>query len=275
MLLSKLALGTAQFGLKYGISARKKVGSKEVGPILEVAKQFGITMIDTAPSYGEAEAILGNHDLSAFKVITKTLPKQQNTDTVLLAFLASLEKLKLKSVYGLLIHQTSDQNLLDQIELLKDLKQRGYTQRIGASVYSPYELRSLLRRFTPDIVSLPLNVFDQRFADDKELIDLIVKHNIEVHARSVFLQGVVFMDHLNLPSHLEPVKDKLAVLTPHMALEFVKQQLFADYCTVGIESLNQFLDLCNLWGNDIPTRIDFSAFKIDDPKIINPSLWPN
>lgn len=274
MVLSKLSLGTAQFGSKYGISARRQVGSRQVGPILEVAKQFGIDTIDTAPSYGQAEEILGNHDLSSFRVITKTLPKQPSSDTVLLAFLASLEKLRLKSVYGLLIHQTTDQNLVGQIDLLKSLKDKGYVHKIGASVYSPYELRLLMRRFTPDIVSIPLNVFDQRFADDGELIDELVDKKVEVHVRSVFLQGVVFMNHLELPKHLEPIKDKLAILTPHMALEYIKKQVFTDYCTVGIESLEQFLDLCNLWANDIPSPIVFSYFKEENPKIINPSLWP-
>lgn len=273
MLLSKLSLGTAQFGFKYGISARRQVGANQIGPILELAKQFGIDTIDTAHSYGSAEEILGNHDLSKFKVITKTLPKQPTADTVLLAFLASLEKLRLKSVYGLLIHQTSDTNLVDQIELLKNLKDKGYTEKIGVSVYSPYELRSVMKRFTPDLISIPMSIFDQRFTDD-DLVSELVGKNVEVHVRSVFLQGVVFMDHLELPKHLEPIKDKLAVLTPHMALEFIKKQVFVDRCTIGIESLEQFLDVCNLWSNDIPQVINFSHFKEENPNIINPSLWP-
>lgn len=274
MLLSKLSLGTAQFGFKYGISARRQVGAKQVGPILEVAKQFGVQTIDTAPAYGLAEEILGNHDLSTFKVITKTLPKQPTVDTVLLRFLASLEKLRLKSVYGLLIHQTSDASLVEQIELLKSLKDKGYVEKIGVSVYSPYELRSVLRRFIPDIVSVPMSVFDQRFADDQELVAKLVAEKVEVHVRSVFLQGVVFMNHLELPKHLEPIKDKLAILTPHMALEFIKKQVFVDHATIGVESLEQFIDVCNLWGNDIPSPIVFSYFKEENPNIINPSLWP-
>lgn len=275
MLLSKLSLGTAQFGLnRYGISAKNRVPSQDIGPILELARRFGIYTIDTSPSYGNAEQLLGQYDLTGFHIITKTLPKQPSADTVLMAFLASLEHMKVSKVHGLLIHQMSDQNVFDQVEILKSLKQRGYVDKIGVSVYSPYELRSALRRFEVDIVSFPLNVFDQRFIEMPGLIDELVERKVEVHSRSAFLQGAVFLDPMRLPAHLEPLKEKLATLTPHMALEFIKRQLFVDYCTIGIEGLEQFIDTVSLWNNDLTTAIDYTQFRVEDIRIINPSFWP-
>ncbi|GAK94380.1 oxidoreductase [Nonlabens ulvanivorans] len=121
--LSKIALGTVQFGIDYGIS--NKLGKPDqhvVKQILDFALANEITTLDTASAYGDSELVLGNYGISDFKVITKFLP-QEVEKGIESSFQDSLTKLKSKSVYGYLAHR-ADSIDVKTWSFLKHLKKQ-------------------------------------------------------------------------------------------------------------------------------------------------------
>jgi len=199
---SKIALGTVQFGIDYGVnSVDGQVRPEEVKKILSYAHSKDIDLLDTAPAYGNSEKTLGRMDISNFKVVTKTRHfdslEIKNTDVKLLNkdFHHSLKDLKQNSVYGVLIHDADDllkpgaEKLFNK---LQELKQAEKIVKIGVSVYDHSQLQSILDNFSIDLVQLPFNILDRRMIDSGMLATLRGK-GVEVHARSVFLQGLLLM----------------------------------------------------------------------------------
>jgi aryl-alcohol dehydrogenase-like predicted oxidoreductase len=206
--MSKIALGTVQFGIDYGVnSVDGQVRPEEVKKILSYAHLKDIDLLDAAPAYGNSEKILGRMNVSNFKVVTKTRHfdslEINNNDVKLLNndFHHSLKDLKQDSVYGVLIHNADDllkpgaEKLLDQ---LQELKQAKKIVKIGVSVYNHSQLQSILDNFDIDLVQLPFNILDRRMIDSGMLATLRSK-GTEVHARSVFLQGLLLMSEQNRP----------------------------------------------------------------------------
>ena len=208
MITTKLALGSAQFGVDYGInSISGQVQSKEVKDILNYARSQDIDLLDTAPAYGDSEQVLGEINVSNFKVITKTRhfnnSKINNNDLELLKqdFTQSLVNLKQDSVYGVLVHNANDllkpgsQALFNE---LNNLKRANKITKIGVSIYDYNQLQSILENFDINLVQLPFNILDRRLIDSNMLATLKSK-GIEVHARSVFLQGLLLMTEQSRP----------------------------------------------------------------------------
>lgn len=278
----KLALGTVQFGLDYGVSNKNgKVSLELVGEILNYAKEIGIDTLDTASLYGTSEEVLGRFDLEDFNVVTKTikidhsLDRIQNFDKFKEAFFASQKKLGYIQLHGLMFHEAND--LLSNQELalwdlFEDFKQKEYVRKIGVSVYSPKQLEDILNLVDIDIVQLPLNILDQRFL---YLLPELKKKNIEIHIRSTFLQGLLLMDTCQLNSYFEPIKEVLQKLPQdrlEAALGFVKNIKEVDKIVVGITTKNELQEIYSQYNKDVQ-GIDFSQFAIQDEKFINPSKW--
>jgi aryl-alcohol dehydrogenase-like predicted oxidoreductase len=200
--MPKIALGTVQFGIDYGINSENgQVQPEEVRSILNFAHSQNIDLLDTAPAYGNSEKALGVANVQNFKVVTKTRhfnnAEISNSDIGLLKkdFSCSLTDLRQKSFYGVLIHNASDllkpgaEKLYDH---LQELKQAEKIEKIGVSVYDYSQLQSILDNFDIDLVQLPFNILDRRMIDSGMLSTLRSK-GVEVHARSVFLQGLLLM----------------------------------------------------------------------------------
>jgi aryl-alcohol dehydrogenase-like predicted oxidoreductase len=198
--VNKLALGTVQFGLKYGIA--NKIGQirfEDVKKILQFARNVNIDLIDTAISYGDSEKVIGDVSIKDFKFVSK-LPTLPKSDVNINSWIEdeiqfSLKRLGIQSLYGFLIHRSED--LLGNsgkkiINALKKLKSKGIVKKIGVSIYEPSELEKLTGLIELDIVQAPLNIIDQRLLSSGWLSKLY-KNNIEVHTRSVFLQGLLLM----------------------------------------------------------------------------------
>ncbi len=183
-----LGLGSVQFGLDYGIAnATGRTPAPEVAAILALAAERGVKVLDTAPSYGDSEAVVGRA-LPAdqdFRIISKTryfrLAKigREEVATLDSDFRASLERLGVERLYGLLLHHCDDllapggERLWAAMAALKD---RGLVAKIGVSVYTKRQIEAVLERFTIDLVQLPLNVLDQRLS--REFLDSIKRAGI-------------------------------------------------------------------------------------------------
>ena len=206
----KLALGTVQFGLPYGISNQSgKVMREDVKRILALSRASGINTIDTAIAYGDSEACLGAAGIEGFNIITKlpTIPERVADvgywvrDQVH----ASLHRLGLQTAYGLLMHQPKQLLGLKGkavVQALERLKVEGVMQKIGVSIYSPTELDPVFEACQIDLVQAPFNLIDQRLNTTGWLQKL---HNagVEVHTRSTFLQGLLLMPSTMIPEKFQ------------------------------------------------------------------------
>ena len=288
----KIGLGTVQFGVDYGISnPAGQTSAKEVAEILAVAERNDIRVIDTATLYGTSEDVLGktlpvDHQ---FKLVTKTLrfdtARITLGDVSLLerSFENSMQKLRCESVYGLLIHSADD--LLSEdghllLEKIVELKQRGLVEKIGVSIYTSQQIDRILDRFAIDLIQVPLSVLDQRLLLGGHLAKL-KKSGIEIHARSVFLQGLMLMQPGTLPPYFDGIKAHLVryhemlhkngIAPVDAAIGFVCGLNEIDYAICGINNHLQLKDICSGFA-PLPQE-NFREFSLNQEEILNPAQW--
>jgi aryl-alcohol dehydrogenase-like predicted oxidoreductase len=287
----KLALGTVQFGLDYGInSSEGKIEKSEVERIIDFARKVNINILDTAPSYGNSEKVLGDINTKDFQIITKTrhfngiVIGSQEESLLKDDFKQSLKLLDRGSVYAVLVHNADD--LLkpgaDKIfRCLQEFRENGKLKKIGVSIYNSSQLSKILDTFDIDIVQLPINIFDQQLLINGWL-DKLKNNNIEIHARSVFLQGLLLMKEDFLPSYFLPILDnliafhnlakELSVTDLELALGYVMSINEVDKILVGVEKVSQLKDLIKVKNMQISPK-EYLDFSINDSNFTNPSLW--
>lgn len=210
----RLALGTAQLGLAYGINnTQGRPDDATVAAVLAAARAAGLSLLDTAAAYGDSEARLGQwlsqqpHDFSLVTKVAAAAPA-----VVRAAVQASLERLRVPRLYGVLFH---DFNALQQQPAawqgLQDARRAGLTARIGVSLYHPWQAQWLLDRrgWDVDLVQVPYNVLDQRFG---AVLPVLAARGVEVHVRSAFLQGLLLRPLEALPSYFEALRPRLSRL---------------------------------------------------------------
>jgi len=280
-LLGRLGIGTVQFGQAYGVSnTHGQVPRTEVKLILKLAARTGISMLDTAANYGEAEAVLGGNDLTPFRIVSKTLGVQQGVHAVIARVRESV--CTLGAVDLLLVHSVKD--LLGPSgttlwRALEALKAEGVIGGIGISAYVADDPVALAERFRPDAMQLPFSLLDQRLLQDGSLARL-KDLGVEIHARSLFLQGLLFMSQP--PEKLStagPMLDRIraevagAGTTPLCAaLGFALSRPEVDVAVVGMTGLQQFSEIVAAALSPLP-EMDWQACALTDERILTPSLW--
>ena len=208
--MSKLVLGTVQFGLQYGVNSAGRPSEEAVKNILKEAAKGGIITLDTSSAYGNSEEILGKCITADenFKIVSK-YPKGETSVSEM--FNGSLNRLRVKKLYGYLLHhfEVYENNPKVWNEFVA-LKETGKVQKIGFSLYTPEELEFILNNKLPfDLIQIPFNIFDKKFLPYmKQLHD----NDVEIHVRSTFLQGLLFKDRNALPEKLQPMKKYLLQL---------------------------------------------------------------
>ena len=292
----QLGIGTAQFGSAYGITNRRgQVSEVEIRDILAAAEESGIRVIDTAAVYGDAENVLGSalHQGHTFRIITKTQPvdseaiSKQDVSRVRDSFMRSLDRLGLSCAAGLLVHHANELlrpggELL--ADLLGELKRAGLVERIGVSTYSPAELRRAARVLRPDLVQVPVNILDQRFLTDGILEEL--RHTgTEIHARSVFLQGLLLSPCRDLPpftaahghafEKLEAFASGSGLTRLELALGFLAACRQVDIAIVGVTGVGELEEIIRAGAVNRVTPHSCDDLAYDDESLLNPSLWRN
>jgi aryl-alcohol dehydrogenase-like predicted oxidoreductase len=288
---SRIALGTVQFGLPYGIAnTQGQVSYDQAEAMLGAMRTAGIDTIDTAIAYGEAETVLGRIGVSGFRLVSKVPVLREHAfavdDWVVAQVEASLERLRVPRLGGLMLHSPDD--LLgphgsDLARGLLRVREAGLAERIGLSVYSPEQLAALFDLLPLEIIQIPLNIFDRRFAETGWL-DRLVSDDVEVHARSVFLQGLLLMPSCRLPSKFEPFRmlidgwhtwlagDAAAGRsTVQACLAHVASYAGISRLVVGADSLAQLQDVIEA-ASTAPMRAPESLASPATP-LINPSQW--
>jgi aryl-alcohol dehydrogenase-like predicted oxidoreductase len=279
----KIGLGSAQFGLDYGVSnSDGRTPADEVSGILALAREAGVRVLDTAAAYGDAESALGGAGLAGFRVVTK-LPAGTRAKNVEHALRTSLARLGLEACYGLLLHDADDLVAADGaaiVAALERVRDVGLVSKIGVSAYSADQLAVTLTEMTPDLVQVPVNAMDQRLLKDGSLARL-KELGIEVHARSVFLQGLLLMEPDELPAALATAREPLVrfrqlaaknAWTPvRAALGFVTGLAEVDKVICGVNDRAQLREL--LSSSDPLPAEPFNALALEDRDIIDPTRW--
>ena len=285
----RIAIGTAQFGMRYGIANKSgQPDTFEVTEILKEAQRNGIKSLDTAINYGQSEEILGRISVDNWDVITKLPaidPSYRDIEKwVLNSVDHSLKRLRIGCLYGLLLHRTND--LLDKktgpkiFKALQLLKQQGKVVKVGVSVYAPEEISHILNHYEVDIIQAPFNLFDRRLVSSG-LLKHLKSIDIEVHTRSVFLQGLLLMEQFDRPERFKNWKnlfdswnqwlDSTSISPLEACLGYVMSFSEIDRVVIGIDNLHQLKEICQI---KYKKKLHFPAnLQSDDIQLINPSNW--
>ena len=286
--MQRLALGTVQFGLPYGVANQQgQVSLPEAAAILTCARKAGLDTLDTAMVYGNSEERLGQIGVQDWKLISKlpALPEQALAVErwVEEAVAICLGRLRVSSLYGLLLHRPADLLTSQGTILYKslvNLKQRGWVKKIGVSVYDPEELTTLYPQFSFDLVQAPFNGFDQRLVTSGWLARL-QQDGVEVHGRSLFLQGLLLMPPEQRPLKFrrwQPLWDAWdswlaeTQISPLQAcLGCAWHQTSLDRLVVGVDSLSHLQEILAVLGDSLPLWPDHISS--NDMDLVNPARW--
>jgi aryl-alcohol dehydrogenase-like predicted oxidoreductase len=179
-----LIIGSAQFGLDYGISNKRGlVEANEVKKIINLAEANDIQEIDTAVNYGSSQDVIGSVK-SKIKVSSKlpaidlkTNKIEKKLIEIIIETLKSLDRSNLKTLYLHDPSQLFETGGSEIYEHLQTFKLDGLIERIGVSVYNPEDLERLIKHFDFDTVQVPYNVIDRRF-DSDTLLSRLKQKNI-------------------------------------------------------------------------------------------------
>ena len=279
-MISKLALGTVQFGLNYGINnTNGQVQISDIQTILAFANSVGLDTLDTAFLYGNSEENLGQCDLENFKIVSKLPPCEVGEIEATLE--KSLQRLQQKNLYGYLFHHFSTYQKDEKtIDTLQTLKAKGKVQKIGFSLYHPNELEILFdKNIDFDLVQVPYNLFDQRF---DAYFPILKRKGVEIHTRSAFLQGLFFKDLNKIPPHFNSVLPQLEELNQYeidkaaLCLNFVVANPNIDKVVIGVDGVEQLkmnVESLDDFHAVEAKREELKDLRVDNELIINPSLW--
>jgi len=285
--MNRLALGTVQFGLPYGVAnSQGRVDFNEIKEILNYVQLSGVDTLDTAMSYGDSEEILGEVGVNSFRIISKlpSIPKNISniSDWIEYSVYNSLRRLKIKKLYGLLLHAPSQLLKPEGEEIfsvITNLKEQGLIDKLGISIYSPDELDDLCLKFSFDLVQSPLNILDRRL-EQSGWLSKLKGMGVEVHARSVFLQGLLLMNSSERPDcfkYWQPLwnqwemwLDKHKITSLQACLGFVFSRNEIDRILVGVDSLRQIQEIISISVDDNFYPQDLYC---NDINLINPCNW--
>ena len=287
-LKDKIIIGTAQFGLDYGIAnSLGKMKTGEIKKIIKYARTNNIKDIDTAHAYGDSEKRLGNVGIKDFNVIVKlpaTNPTYPYEQWVKKSIHSSFKKLKINKADTVLVHNAKfllNPKMGKKIyEELKRFKNKNIINNIGVSIYSISDLKNIIKKFSMDVVLISLNIFDQRILD-KKIINTLKKRNVKIYTRSTFLQGLLLITKNRIPIKFNRWKkkfdmwfrelEKKKVSSYDACLDFVLKNKDVDKTLIGIDNFKQFKQIFK----DKPKiNINYKKFNSNRiNKLINPAKW--
>ncbi len=283
LLNNKIILGTAQFGNKYGVTNNRNLNRKKSNLILTHAISKQINTLDVSPDYKNFE-IFDKSKLQKIKIISKFDPEERVKNIEKNHLFNKIEKdLKLLNsnyLEGLLFRKPvlliNNRNLWDQALFLKE---KGIIEKIGYTVYSPDELDIVIKNFKPDIVQLPFNILDRRF-ENMGWLDKLYNMSIEVHVRSVFLQGLLLVNYQNIPRKFsnfsqEFLRFDLWIKSMNISrldacLNFVNNDNRISKIIVGVVSLKQLKEILSC--KKVIVRYPKNLMSKNE-KLINPKYW--
>jgi aryl-alcohol dehydrogenase-like predicted oxidoreductase len=283
---SKIILGTVQLGINYGINnLNGQPSEEEAFKILKIAQKFGIDELDTADGYGSAATVLKNYlneHPSSFKVMSKFSCKIQNDFLGL--FQESLRYLGLSKLEGYYFHNFRDFENFADFDKVHKLKEEGILSSLAVSIYSIDELGIAAVHPEVDVIQLPFNLLD-RDSRKIELLEKAKSYNKKIYTRSVFLQGLFFLNVSRLPSNLRPLKSSLIKINQlalknkmsmhELCLNYVLHKKFIDKVIIGVDSAHQLNENLNSIHSDFSGELEneIENIVVKNIDLLNPGNW--
>ena len=276
----KLGLGTAQIGLEYGIFNRTgKPDPNTALDMLSYAVRQGINCFDTAVAYGDSEEIIGgyisSHPNKLLKISTKVKSPTEIKNV--------MSRLNITGLNYCLLHNITDLNPVS-LEMFSELVRKRIIHKFGVSVYTPGDIRRCLEYDEIQVIQIPFNVLDSRLRNSL-LMERLKERGVEIHARSVYLQGLLLMDKApdylrEANKYLEEYDDltkNLSLTRAEAAILYVRDNPYIDRFFIGCETKAQITEAVRI--NAMPPLNKDAIKAFDDAfehvpeKILNPTLW--
>ncbi len=271
MNISKIIIGTANFYENYGL-LNSKISNIEIKKILKVVKDKKIEYLDTAKEY-KSDLVL-KKNIKKFKIYKKINLENSFSKKKILDYLNGNH-----IAYGVTLRKPDlllKKNGRLVYEFLKQLREKKIIKKIGISIYNTNKLKKIIDLFQIDYIQLPLNIVNKSVYQSAKKI--IKKRKIEIHARSIFLQGLLLKKNDQLPLQLKNLRNdwkkidiklkKLNISRYSACLNFVVSQK-VDKIIFGIENSLQLKKI--LGAKSVKKKIP--TFKIKDKKLINSIYW--
>lgn len=297
--ISKITLGTVQLGTSYGVA--NKIGQPTLAnshEILQFALHNGISALDTARIYGNAEEVIGSFEhaneffiISKFKLSNAAL---SNLDVAISeakeSVGVSLKFLQIDCIPLFLFHKNINQEMEQVVAIvprvLEALMKEGLINEGGISVYSPADLQFIIDWSHINAVQVPMNILDTRLLQG-QLLDTLISNHVKVFIRSIFLQGLLLMDEVDLPprlgnskKYLQQIKSMAATANKtisDLAFSFVRDTPGVTSIVIGVDTIEQLKENIRLLSSERLSEKDYTELlelsKNIPEVIITPALW--
>ena len=289
--MNKFILGTAQFGFDYGINnVSGKVSDVELKKILDFSFDSGVRVLDTAEAYGNSHERIGSYHKNSsnkFEIITKFSQKNYYHEKISFEekIYFHLRTLGVEKLYCYMFHSFKDYKKYFSLfkEEILTLKHNGVINKVGVSLYTNQELLEVIKDECIELVQLPFNLLDNHSRRGQVLLKAKEK-GVEIHTRSVFLQGLFFKKNINdIPGlcKLTNYMDKLQCLCNddikinELALSYVLTKDYIDNVIIGVDNIDQIKSNVSLSNLTISEEIirEIDAIIVKENKLLNPTNW--
>lgn len=277
---NKIILGTANFGKNYGLF-KNKVDKNEIMSILNYAKKNKIKYLDTAEEYSKLD-LKYNKNFRKFKIFKKlNLNSNFLKDSSKINLNKNLSKVIFNDYpcFSLTLRKpdillkTSGKKVF---KILSEFRKLGKIKKIGISIYDTKNLKKIINNFKIDYIQLPLNIINYEVFNLTKKI--IRNKKIEIHVRSIFLQGLLLKKSNQLPLQLKKLKPNWKKLEKKISnlklthyeacLNFIINSK-VDKIIIGINDKKHLKKFLNF--KKINSIIPF--FYIKRKKLIDPIYW--
>lgn len=283
--VGRFVLGTAQLGMKYGINNQLgKPEKSEAQKIIELAKMNGIKFIDTADAYGDSSETLGHIGVENFKITSKFL-LNSSAEKFNAKLESSLKSLNVSSLWGYFFHNFGQYEKFEDWNEIQEAKFKKKITNLGVSVYHNSEFEKAINDPRVDIIQFPFNVFDSGSAK-RDLIKNAFSKNKILHARSLFLQGFLLMNPVNIPVPLkelyEPLQQLVSIASEanltvsQLCISYALSYTDIEGLVLGLETAEQLQQNISLFSHkrlDESVMNEIKKIKIENLNLLNPGNW--
>ena len=285
----EIIFGTAQLIKDYGLN-NANITKVELEKIFTILDKNNIIYIDTAINYHNVLKKLGKFDLSKFKIINKFPKIKSNSEEdmrkeIEIFFELSFKNLNINKIDTVLLHDLEDIKNNEKVNLFLNIfneyKIKNYVSKFGISIYDPKFIQDINYIDKIDVIQAPYNLIDREI-EEKDFLKIINQKKIEIHARSIFLQGLLlakndllyskFKKWMPIWNRWDKFKDKYHNVDPaEICFNFVKSRKFIDKIIVGVNSCQQLQNIMKYKSSEI--NYNFPNLLSRDHNLIYPYNW--
>ncbi len=287
---SKLILGTVQFGLDYGINNfHGKPSDEEMKSILDYAYNQGVTFLDTAEAYGDSQQRIGNYHKGVgykFNLITKYSFNIDLPKSIGKRIEHNLSTLNVDRLYSYMFHSFDEYKLYysEFREDLNNMINAKLIEKLGVSVYTNDEAMQVLEDDSIRLIQFPFNLLDN-FSKRESVLRKAKERDVEIHTRSVFLQGLFFKELSQIPNRLQNLNPYLKHIAQFnkdnnmnmydLSLNYTLKQPLISKVLIGVDSLQQLQENIKSTNINLIEKVvqQINTIDVQEIELLNPANW--